>query len=73
MKAEAPIGWAAADFRRITLLFARPADARQAIESTPLLNFASFAGDFRAFVSFLTLLASPHAEGHAPVRLKWMG
>jgi hypothetical protein len=31
------------EFRLISLDFAIPADARQAIESTPFLNFASFA------------------------------
>jgi hypothetical protein len=46
MEADAPIGWAAAEFRRISLLFDRPADARQALEYTPLLNFAVFADHF---------------------------
>ncbi len=52
---------AIAECRRITLLFAASADARQAIESTPLLNFAIFAGHFVP-ISFLITLALPRAE-----------
>jgi hypothetical protein len=70
---EAPIGWAAAEFRHFPLLSDRPADARQAIEPTPLLNLRYFRWPFRVFVSFLITLASPRAERACARPAEWSG
>jgi hypothetical protein len=61
-------GRAAVEFRRITLLFDRPADAGQAIESTSLLNFGIFAGHFAALSRFSSLSHRCVPNGHVPVR-----